>query len=476
MGRKKWKAYQTEVEVQDAATDGRAVARDGERVIFIKEGVPGDILEVEVFKREKKAFAGRILNIVKASEDRIEPHCKHFGSCGGCKWQMMSYKAQLTYKEKQVRDCLERIGKVEVKEFHPILGADSSYFYRNKLEFSFGSKSWLTREQISSKETFEQRVLGFHAPGFYDKIIDIDTCHLQTPLVNDIRNSLKAHCREHNIPFFNVHTHEGFLRNLVFRTSQGGKQYMVMLILREARMEWIDRLFSFLSERFPQVENWVYMVNEKLNSSYSDLPYTVWKGTGVNIEQLGSYQFQISPVSFFQTHTAQAQRMYEIVFSWLKELLPSGKDRFECVYDLYTGTGSIAIFISSLAKKVVGIEYVASAVEDAWENVRLNALNTEFRFFAGDMKKVLNGQLIEREGVPEVMVTDPPRQGMDAKVIKRILEFPPAHIIYISCKPATQARDLALLKETYEILRVQPVDMFPQTAHVENLVLLRRKT
>ena len=476
MGRKKLKAYQVEVEVSDAATDGRAVARDGERVIFIKEGVPGDVLEIEVFKRERKAFSGRILELVKASKDRVEPRCAHFGSCGGCKWQMMSYEAQLSYKEKQVRDCLERIGKVSYREFLPILGAEKSYFYRNKLEFSFGSKAWLTREQIDSEQSFEQRVLGFHAPGFYDKIINVETCYLQTPLVNEIRNALGKFCREREIPFFNIHTHEGFLRNLVFRTSQQGTQYMVILIVREDRSDWIDQIFGFLSTHFPQVENWVYMVNSKLNSSYSDLPFVVWKGSGVNIENLGAYQFQISPVSFFQTHTDQAYRMYEIVYSWLEGLLPEGKDKFDCVYDLYTGTGSIAIYISALAKKVVGIEYVESSIEDARENVRINSLDTEFRFFAGDMKKVLNAELVSSEGIPEVLITDPPRQGMDPKVIQRIQEFTPAHIIYISCKPSTQARDLALLSEQYELIKVQPVDMFPQTAHVENLVLLKRRT
>ena len=473
MARRKWKAYTTEVEVLDAASDGRAVAKKEDRVIFIKEGVPGDVLEVELYKREKRAIAGRILQVLSPSEDRIEPRCEHFGVCGGCKWQMMSYEAQLRYKEKQVIDSFSRIGKVDIGEALPILSAPSPFFYRNKLEFTFGTKAWLTRRQIDSGKNFDRRVLGFHAPGFYDKIIDIETCYLQNPLVNSIRVALRDFCKGENIPFYDIHSHEGFLRNLVFRSSK--EEMMVILIVKEERPEWIQQIFNFLSQSFSEVSNWVYIINPKLNSSYADLPYHVWKGEGTLTEFLGSYRYQISPTSFFQTHTAQAERMYTTAKEWIAALLPNGDSRFQCIYDLYTGTGSIAIFISSLAKKIVGIEYVPSAVVDAQKNVELNELDTEFQFYAGDMKKVLTPELVEKEGKPEVIVADPPRQGMDKKVIERILEIAPQYLVYISCKPATQARDVQLLSEAYEVERIQPIDMFPQTAHVENIALLRLK-
>ena len=471
MARKKWKAYSTEVEVLDAASDGRAVAKKEDRVIFIKQGVPGDVLEVELYKKEKRAIAGRILQVLTPSKDRIEPKCEHFGVCGGCKWQMMSYEAQLRYKEKQVLDSFSRIGKVAIGEALPILSATSPFFYRNKLEFTFGTKAWLTRKQIDSGLAFDRRVLGFHAPGFYDKIIDIETCYLQNPLVNSIRVALRDYCKQENIPFYDIHSHEGFLRNLVFRSSR--EEMMVILIVKEEHSEWIQQIFEFLSHSFPEVSNWVYIINPKLNSSYSDLPYHVWKGEGTLSEFLGPYRYQISPTSFFQTHTAQAERMYTIVKDWISNLLPEGRSRFDCVYDLYTGTGSIAIFISALAKKIVGIEYVPSAVEDAQQNIELNELDTSFRFFTGDMKKILTRELVEKEGKPEVIVADPPRQGMDKKVIERILEIAPPYLLYISCKPATQARDVNLLSEAYEVEKIQPIDMFPQTAHVENIALLR---
>ena len=476
MGRKKWKAYHTNLEVIDAASDGRAVAKENNRVVFIKQAVPGDLLEVELYKREKKALAGRIVKIISPSSDRIQPRCEHFGVCGGCKWQMMSYESQLRYKEKQVRDCFERIAKVEVEEFIPILPSPSPFHYRNKLEFTFGTKAWLTKEQIATGEVFDARVLGFHAPGYYDKIIDVESCYLQNKVINPIRNSLRDFCRSENIPFYNVHTHEGLLRNLIFRSSQNGKELMVILVVNEGHPDYIQAIFSHLSSLFPQVSSWVYIVNNKLNSSYSELPFTVWKGSETIQEKLGDYHFQISPTSFFQTNPGQAQRMYSLLREWMQSLLPEGKQRFDCIYDLYTGTGSIAIFVSRLAEKIVGIEYVDSAVGDARKNIELNRLDTEFSFYTGDMKKILSPELIAKEGRPELIITDPPRQGMDKKVIEQLLTLAPPFILYISCKPATQARDISLLNEKYQVERVQPIDMFPQTAHVENMALLKLKT
>ena len=476
MGRKRWKAYHTNLEVIDAASDGRAVAKEDNRVVFIKQGVPGDFLEVELYKREKKALAGRIVKIITPSSDRIQPKCEHFGVCGGCKWQMMSYESQLRFKKKQVRDSFERIAKVEIKEFRPILASPSPFFYRNKLEFTFGTKAWLTKEQIATSEVFDSRVLGFHAPGYYDKIIDVESCYLQNTLINAIRNSLREYCRAENISFYNVHTHEGLLRNLVFRSSQDGKELMLILVVKENRSEWIDAIFTHLSNLFPEVSSWVYIVNNKLNSSYSDLPYQVWKGKESIQEVLGEYKFQISPTSFFQTNSLQAEQMYRLLREWMEELLPKGKGRFSNVYDLYTGTGSIAIFVSRLAEKIVGIEYVDSSVSDAQKNIELNNLDTEFAFYTGDMKKILVPELIEKEGRPDLVITDPPRQGMDKKVVDQLLALAPPFILYISCKPATQARDINLLDEKYEVERIQPIDMFPQTAHVENLALLKLRS
>ncbi len=473
MGRKKWKAYRTKLEVIDAASDGRAVAKENDRVVFIKQAVPGDLLEVELYKREKKALAGRIVQIISPSSDRIQPRCEHFGVCGGCKWQMMSYESQLRYKEKQVRDSFERIAKVEVEEFLSILPSPSPFYYRNKLEFTFGTKAWLTKEQIATDEVFDSRVLGFHAPGYYDKIIDVESCYLQNSLINAIRNSLRDFCRAKNIPFYNVHTHEGFLRNLIFRSSQDGKELMVVLVVKELDSDFIHSIFSHLTNLYPQVSSWIYIVNNKLNSSFSELPYTVWKGSETIEETLDDYRFQISPTSFFQTNPQQAQRMYSSLREWIEGLLPPGKKRFDCIYDLYTGTGSIAIFISKLAQKIVGVEYVESAVGDARKNIELNELDTEFSFYAGDMKKILSPDLIAREGKPDLVITDPPRQGMDKKVVEQLLTLASPFILYISCKPATQARDISFLDEKYQVVRIQPIDMFPQTAHVENMALLK---
>lgn len=469
------KPYDIEgVEVVDAASDGRAVIRHNERVVFVEQGIPGDVLDVFVYRKRKKSLIGRINQIVRPSPHRVEPRCSHFGTCGGCKWQMMDYQAQLTYKQKQVTDSFERIAKVEVEKQSPILGAESPYFYRNKLEFSFSSRPWLTQEQIASGEVFETPALGFHVPGVFDKVLDIETCYLQKPIVNDIRNALRALAIEEEIPFYAIKEHTGFLREIMFRTSESTGELMVMLIVAEDDLSQVERLFKPLSEQFPEVTSWVWMHNPKLNNSFADLPYRVWKGPAYITENLGGFDFRISPTSFFQTNPKQADQLYGVVKRMLTEVLPEGQPKHNCVYDLYTGTGSIGIYVSELAKKIVGIEYVESSISDAWKNVKLNNLD-HFSFYSGDMKKILTDELIQKEGKADVMICDPPRAGMDTKVVEKILKVAPEYVIYVSCKPSTQARDIALMKEDYQVMEIQAVDMFPHTAHVENVALLKRK-
>ncbi len=474
MGRRKITPFITELEIMDAASDGRGVARHGDRVVFIPGTVPGDKVVVRVFKKEKKALIGEIDRVLIPSQQRISPKCEHFGVCGGCKWQMMSYEGQLQAKQKQVMDAFERIAKVPAKESLPILAAPNEYFYRNKLEFTFSNKAWLTNEQITSDKSYEQRVLGFHVPKFFDKIVDIDTCYLQHTMVNDIRNSIRDFAREQEIPFYDIRSNEGFLRGLVFRNALATGEMMVVLIVSTAEKKWIDSILDFIADKFPAVTNLLWIVNEKLNSSFQDLPFHVWKGSPHITEQLGPYRFHISPTSFFQPNPMQAERFYGIIKQWVKDVLPDQTTQHPIIYDLYAGTGSIGIFISTLAEKIVGVEYVPSAIEDAWRNVTLNQLENKFSFYAGDLKEVLRGDLVEKEGKPDLIVVDPPRQGMDPKVVHRILELAPEHIIYVSCKPSTQARDIALLAQSYEVLKIQPVDQFPQTVHVENLALLRK--
>lgn len=469
------KPYDIEgVEVVDAASDGRAVIRHNERVVFVEQGIPGDILDVFVYRKRQKNLIGRINNIISPSPHRVEPRCEHFGICGGCKWQMMDYDAQLVYKQKQVTDAFERIAKVAPQKVSPIIGAESPYFYRNKLEFSFSSRPWLTQEQISSGEVFEEPAVGFHVPGVFDKVLNIHTCYLQKPIVNDIRNALRELAIAEKIPFYDIRAHTGFLREIMFRTSEATGEIMVMLIVAEDDLKQVERLFKPLSEQFKEVTSWVWMHNPKLNNSFGDLPYQVWQGQAYITEQLGGFDFRISPTSFFQTNPKQAGQLYSVVKKMLKEILPAGQEKHGRVYDLYAGTGSIGIYVSDLAEKIVGIEYVEASISDAWKNVQLNGLN-HFSFYAGDMKKILNDELLQKEGKADVMICDPPRAGMDAKVVEKILETAPEYIIYVSCKPSTQGRDIALMKEDYDVVEIQAVDMFPHTAHVENVALLKRK-
>lgn len=474
---RRFQPFSATLELTDAASDGRAVARHHDWVVFVEGGVPGDLAEVYVYRKQKKHLLGRIDEILRPSPHRVAPRCQHFGSCGGCKWQHMAYEAQLQFKQQQVVNILSRIGRVDLGEVEPILGSETVYGYRNKLEFSFSNKAWRTREQMRLEETVaDERVLGFYAPGFYDKVLDIDTCHLMPGAVNEIRNAVREFGRAEDWSFYDNQTHAGFLRNLAFRSSAATGELMLMLIVGEDDPAKVDQLFSYLETHFPAITQYLWIHNPKLNSSYTDLPVRIWKGAAHYTEQLGAYQFRVRPVSFFQTNPRQATRLYGLVRDYLASTLPAGQARHRLVYDLYAGTGSIGIFVSELAERIVGIEYVEAAVEDAWENVRLNGLDeSRFRFLAGDMKDLLSPSLAESEGYPDVVITDPPRQGMDTKVVDRLLALRPGHIIYVSCKPATQARDLDLLSAWYEVVRIRPVDMFPHTAHVENVALLRRR-
>jgi 23S rRNA (uracil1939-C5)-methyltransferase len=474
--KRKVKPFTAEMTMIDAASDGRAVARHEGEVVFVEGGVPGDRAEVFVFGKQKKVLAGRIQAMIEPSKDRVTPACQHFAFCAGCKWQQMSYEAQIGFKEKQVLDILRRVGKVEIGEALPILGAPQPYWYRNKLEFSFSAKPWLKPEDMNNPD-IDPRSLGFHAPRFFDKVININECLLQHELVNRVRNELGAYARAQDIPFYNIREHTGYLRTLTFRSSRHSNEFMLILVVAKNDPDRIDQIFTHLATTFPEITSFVWVHSPKLNSSYTDLPYQVWQGPGYLTERLGRYEFRIRPVSFFQTNPEQAERLYGVVRDFLMETLPAGQARHPIMYDLYSGTGSIGIFLEKYADKIVGIEYVESAVQDAWENVRLNELDeTRFSFYAGDMKDLLREPLLEEEGHPDIVIADPPRQGMDGKVVWRLLEILPAHIIYVSCKPATQARDLELLREWYEVVKVQPVDMFPQTAHVENVALLRKRS
>ena len=462
--------------VTATASDGFGIVRNDTRVIFVPYTVPGDVVDVLVNRKKRKALFGEISEMHEPSPDRIEPRCQHFGLCGGCKWQMMDYAAQLRIKQQQVTDAFERIGKIPVGESFDIVGVQEPWFYRNKLEFTFSQKPWLTVEQIASGEEFNEPALGFHVPGVFQKVFTVETCFLQRPIIDDIRNAVREYGAAEGITFHDVRSHEGFLRQLMFRTSEATGELMVVLVVNENKPEIVDAIFKHLDTRFSDdISSYIWIHSDKMNSSFSELPFTSWKGPEYITEKLDDYAFHISPTSFFQTNPKQAHALYSVVRNWMKELLPEGQEKWGTVYDLYSGTGSIGIFCSEQAEKIVGIEYVQTSIDDAHRNVKLNGLDGQFSFYAGDMKKLLDDDLVAREGKADIIIADPPRAGMDAAVIEQILKMAPEHILYVSCKPATQARDAALLHEDYELMRIQPVDMFPHTAHVENVAWLRRR-
>lgn len=457
-----------QVEITDVAAEGKAIARIDELVVFVPFVAPGDIVDLQLYRKKHKYAEGRVLRIHKYSEDRVEPFCSHFSVCGGCKWQHLPYEKQLFYKQKQVTDNLIRIGKIPLPEISPIKASTKTRFYRNKLEFTFSNKSWLTREEMQSRDTFECRnALGFHIPGMFDKVLDIKKCWLQDEISNDIRLSIRRFSLENDYPFFDLREQTGLMRNIIIRTSSTG-EIMLIVVFYENDHEKINALMSHLAGEFPQITSLLYIVNQKANDTITDQTVHVFRGRDHIFESMEGLRFKIGPKSFYQTNSEQAYELYKVARDF------AGLTGNELVYDLYTGTGTIANFVSGNARKVIGIEYVPEAIEDAKENSAINGIDNTL-FFAGDMKDILTQKFINEYGRPDVIITDPPRAGMHDDVIKTILFASPDRIVYVSCNPATQARDLSLLDEKYKVMKVQPVDMFPHTHHVENVVLLGKK-
>ena len=457
-----------QVEIVDVAAEGKAIARVNDLVVFVPFVVPGDIVDLQLYRRKHKYAEGRVLKIHKYSDVRTKPFCSHFGICGGCKWQHLPYEQQLFYKQKQVEDNLIRIGKISCPEVSPIKGSSKIRFYRNKLEFTFSNKSWLTQEELNSEQTFDCRnALGFHIPGMFDKVLDIKKCWLQDDISNLIRLEIRKYTIEHDYPFFDLREQSGLMRNIIVRTASTGEIMLIVVFFRKDT-EKIQALMSHIAEVFPQITSLLYIINQKANDTITDQKVHVFRGRDYIIESMEGLQFKVGPKSFYQTNSEQAYELYKIVRDF------AGLNGTELVYDLYTGTGTIANFIASQAHKVIGIEYVPEAIEDAKVNSALNGIGN-ILFYAGDMKDILTQDFINEHGRPDVIITDPPRAGMHDDVIKTILFAEPGTIVYVSCNPATQARDLGLHDEKYKVTRVQPVDMFPHTHHVENVVLLKKK-
>lgn len=456
------------LEVVDISTEGKAVAKHEGLVVFIEGAVPGDVVDVMVHRKKNSFAEGKVHAIHQRSPQRVEPVCRHFGVCGGCKWQNLNYPTQLFYKQKYVFDAFTRIGKLSFDEISPILGNGSDYFYRNKLEFSFSNKKWLTREQMASGETIDNRDgLGFHIPGMFDKILDIEHCHLQAEPSNAIRNAVKSYALEKGLSFFDIRNKGGLLRTLMIRSSTTG-ELMVLLAVYDWQEKELTALLDFLKNSFPQITSLLYAHNPKANDTLADLDIRVWYGRDHILEEMEGLKFRVSACSFYQTNSQQAYELYKITREFAAL---SGN---EVVYDLYTGTGTIANFMARQARKVIGIEYVEDAIKDAKQNSEANGIANTL-FFAGDMKDILNEKFLLTHGQPDVIITDPPRAGMHEDVVKVILAAKPKRVVYVSCNPSTQARDLALMEELYQVKRIQPVDMFPQTAHVENVVQLELK-
>jgi 23S rRNA (uracil1939-C5)-methyltransferase len=458
------KKFLNNIQVIDIAEEGKGVGKSDDLVIFIDKAVPGDVVDVELLRRKKKFYEGRIQNIVKPSDHRTEPFCEHFGVCGGCKWQHLKYDAQLLFKQKSVVDALQRLAKVNTSGIEPILGSKETSYYRNKLEYTFSDKRWLTDGDMRSDQEMEMNALGYHIPGRFDKILDIEHCYLQADPSNTIRNKVREYALANKISFYNLKNHEGSLRNLIIRTSSTG-ELMVIVVFAYVEEEQIKGMMEFISNEFKNLKSLLYIINQKKNDTIFDQDIHVFEGADHIFENMNGLKFKIGPKSFYQTNSDQAFELYKITKDF------AGFKGDELVYDLYTGAGTIANFIAGSVKSVVGIEYVPTAIEDAKINSEINAIkNTSF--FAGDMKDILNAEFIQTHGKPDVVITDPPRAGMHADVVKRLLEMEAEKIVYVSCNAATQARDIALMKDKYEVSRIRPVDMFPHTQHVENVVLL----
>lgn len=456
------------VTITGVAAEGKAVAKVDGMALFVPFAAPGDVADIQLIRKKSSFSEGRVVRFQSLSPLRSEPFCQHFGVCGGCKWQHLPYTEQLRYKQQQVLDNLTRIGKVELPEISPILGAPQITFYRNKMEYTFSDKRWLTEEEVRSRQDFGQmNALGFHIPGMFDKVLDIEKCWLQDDLANRIRNRVRSFCLEHGYSFFDLRNQAGLMRTLLIRNSSIG-EWMVIVVFYEDESEKRERLMAYLAAEFPEITSLLYIINRKANDTITDQEVVVWKGRDHIIEEMEGLQFRIGPKSFYQTNSEQAYHLYEVARSCAQL---TGKER---VYDLYTGTGTIANFVARNAKEVIGIEYVEEAIADAKVNSQINGIENTL-FYAGDMKDVLTAAFVAEHGRPDVVITDPPRAGMHDDVVQAILLAAPERIVYVSCNPATQARDLNLLDAAYRVTRVQPVDMFPHTHHVENVVLLEKR-
>ena len=466
--KKKSQPILEKVLITGIAAEGKAIAKWDDRIVFIPFVVPGDIVDIQISRKKSSYAEGKAIHFHEYSAQRTDAFCEHYGICGGCKWQILPYSEQIRYKQQQVIDNLTRIGKIELPEISPILGSEKTQFYRNKLEYTFSNKRWKTLEEIQSDEEFKDiNALGFHIPKMFDKVLDIRKCWLQAEPSNSIRLAIKDFCLQNGYTFFDLRNRGGLMRNIIIRTSTTG-EVMLIVVFYENEPEQIKALLTHIAEQFPEISSLLYIINEKANDTITDQEVLVFKGKDHIFEEMEGLKFKIGPKSFYQTNSEQAYNLYQITRNF------AGLTGEELVYDLYTGTGTIANFVSRQAKQVIGIEYVPEAIEDAKVNSEINGI-TNTLFFAGDMKDLLNTAFIEEYGRPDVIITDPPRAGMHDDVIETILFAEPQRIVYVSCNPATQARDLSLLSSKYKVAKVQPVDMFPHTHHVENVVLLTRE-
>ncbi|MCV9387254.1 23S rRNA (uracil(1939)-C(5))-methyltransferase RlmD [Reichenbachiella ulvae] len=464
MARKRKQIRLENLSIESVAAEGKAVARHDGMVVFVKGAVPGDVVDVQVTKKRKAYMEGNPVHYHQYSDLREEAVCDYFGTCGGCKWQMLNYQSQLEFKQQQVADNLSRIGKVDLPEIAPIIGSVKTLRYRNKLEFTFSNKKWLTKDQIDTGEDLNRNGLGFHIPGLFDKVVDVETCHLMEEPTNAIKNEVRSYAFANGLTFFDIRDQHGLLRNLMIRLTDIG-ELMVLVQFFEPDREAIEGLMAHLKEKFPEITSLLYVINQKKNDTIFDQEIVCYSGKDHIVEEMGGLKFKIGPKSFYQTNSAQAKVLYD------KALEFAELSKEDLVYDLYTGTGTIANYCASQAKKVIGIEYVEDAIKDAFVNAEVNGIeNTDF--YAGDMKDVLNDEFVAKNGQPDVIITDPPRAGMHEDVVNMILKLSPKKVVYVSCNPATQARDIALMSEDYQVEKIQPVDMFPHTHHVENIVLL----
>ena len=453
------------IEIKKIAAEGKSIAYVDEKVLFVPNTVPGDIVDVQVTRKRKSFLEGFIVNVRKYSDIRTEPFCSHFGICGGCKWQNLPYQLQTEFKQQEIIDNLQRIGKVELQNVSPIIGSPKTTYYRNKLEYTFCNKRFLTREEIANGQDIDRTpAVGFHVPGLFDKVIDIEKCYLQAEPSNGVRNFIREYAIKHELSFYDIREQAGFLRTLIIRTSSTG-EVMVIVTFGEENREAREGLLNAIVQQFPEITSLMYVINEKMNDTITDQEVICFHGNDHIFEQMEDLKFKIGPKSFYQTNSEQAYNLYKIAREF------AGLTGNELVYDLYTGTGTIANFVSRQARQVIGIEYVPEAIEDAKVNAEINEIKNTL-FYAGDMKDMLTQEFINQHGRPDVIITDPPRAGMHQDVVDVILFAEPKRIVYVSCNPATQARDLQLLDGKYKVKAVQPVDMFPHTHHVENVVLL----